>query len=345
MNGEVKAILYGVGPLGQRVGRFILEKGHIDVVGAIDLANVGKDLGEILELEHTVGVSVTDDAEGLFSGVEADIVIHMTGSSLETVLPQLTSCARAGLNAVTSCEELLYPYYKYPKLSAELDKVFKENGVTLLGTGINPGFLMDKLPLLLSGICLNVERVKVTRMMNSRTRRPSFQKKIGTGMEKKKFLRLIEEKVITGHVGLVESAAMIAAGLGWDVDDIRELPAEPVMCESEVTTFTDPTEKEVFTVVKSGQVAGLRSVAEAVKDGKALVTLDFVAHANVEEPYDSVVLEGDPTIYQKFEGGIDGDKGTVAILVNSVQPVMDADPGLLTMKNMSMPVAYGPMPH
>ena len=199
---------------------------------------------------------------------------------------------------------------------------------------------MDKFPLLLSGICLDVQRVKVTRMMYSRVRRPSFQKKIGTGMEKEEFLRLIDEKVITGHVGLVESAAMIVGGLGWDVDDINELPVEPVICESEVTTYTDPSEKEVLMTVKPGQVAGLRSVAEARKDGEVLVSLDFIAHANVEDPYDSVEITGTPDLHVKFVGGMNGDMGTVAVLTNSIPRILDAAPGLLNMKDMNMPVPF-----
>lgn len=340
MTEKVRTILYGFGPLGQNVAKFILEKGYIDIVGAIDLANVGKDLGEVVGLERKTGVAVTDDANDLFANVEADIVIHMTASSLEKIFPQLTLCANAGLNVITSCEELSYPFFKQEKLAGELHKVFQKRGVTVMGTGINPGFLMDKFPLLISGICLDVQRVKVTRMMYSRVRRPSFQKKIGTGMEKDEFLRLIDEKVITGHVGLVESAAMIVGGLGWDVDDIQELPVEPVMCESEVTTFTDPSEKEVLMTVKPGQVAGLRSVAEARKNGEVVVSLDFVAHANVDEPYDSVEITGTPDLHVKFVGGMNGDMGTVAVLTNSIPRILNAAPGLLNMMDMNMPVPF-----
>lgn len=340
MQGKIRAILYGIGPLGINVGKFILEKGHIDIVGAIDLTNVGEDLGDVVDAGRPASVAITDDAEGLFADVEADVVIHMTASSLERILPQLRACAGAGLNVITSCEELSYPYLEQRELADELDKIFKQNEVTLLGTGINPGFLMDKFPLLLSGVCKDVRRVKVTRMMYSRTRRPSFQKKIGTGMEKEEFLRLIDEKVITGHVGLVESAAMVVGGLGWEVDEICELPVEPVICDAEVTTYTDPSKKEVLMTVRPGQVAGLRSVAEARKNGNVLVTLDFIAHANVDEPYDSVELEGTPNLHVRFIGGMDGDIGTVAILVNSIPRVRDAAPGLLNMKDMNMPVPF-----
>ncbi len=338
MKKKTRAILYGIGSLGKNVARFILNQGQIDIVGAIDLANVGKDLGEVVRAERKAFVTITDDATGVLAKSKADIVIHMTSSNLEKITPQLKACARAGLDVITSCEELSFPYFKQRKLAEEINKVCKQNGITILATGINPGFLMDKFPLLISGICLEVKRVKVMRVMYSRTRRPSFQKKIGTGMEKKEFLRLIKEKVITGHVGLIESAAMIVDGLGLDVDDIRELPVEPVICESEVTTYTDHTKNEVLTTVRPGQVAGLRSVAEARKNGKVLVTLDFIAHANVEEPYDSVELEGRPNLHAKFLGGVNGDIGTVAILVNSIPRVRDALPGLLNMKDMNMPV-------
>jgi 4-hydroxy-tetrahydrodipicolinate reductase len=333
MENEVKVILFGLGPMGKLIAKGILEKKGLKVVGAVDILKdiVGKDLGEVLELGRNLGVTVTDDAENLVSRVKADIAVIATRSYLKDVYPQIALCVKAGINVISTCEELSYPYYKHPELSSEIDELAKKYGVTVLGTGINPGYLMDTLPITLTGACTHVESVKVTRMMASSKRRIPYQKKIGTGLSPEEFRRMIDEKRITGHVGLVESIAMIAAALGWNLDEIKEFPPEPVIAEKELVTS--------YTTVKPGYVAGLKSVAHGIRDGKPVIVLEFISHAAVEEEYDAVSIEGTPKIYEKVAGGVHGDLGTVGVIVNMIPKVLNARPGLFTMKDLPLPSA------
>jgi len=324
-------ILFGIGAIGSRIAKFALEKKGLEVVGAIDVAKdkVGKDLGEVLEVGKALGVTITDDPDALFSRVKADIVIHATTSYLKDVYPQIAKCVKAGINVVSTCEELSYPYYKHPELANEIDELAKKHGVTVLGAGINPGYLMDTLPITLTGPCQDVKTIKVTRMMDSSKRRIPYQKKIGTGLTPEEFKKMIEEKKITGHVGLIESIAMIADAMGWELEEIQELPPEPVIAEEEIVTS--------YTTVKPGQVAGLKSVAHGVKEGKKVITLEFISHAAVKEEYDAVSVEGVPNIYQKIAGGVHGDIGTVATIINSIPKVINANPGIVTMKDLPLP--------
>ena len=259
MENEINVLLYGLGAMGRRIAKAVLEKKGLRVVGAVDISKeiVGKDLGEILESNKRVGVTVTDDVDALLSKIKANIAIIATTSYLKDVYPQIEKCVKAGINVISTCEELSYPYYKYPQLSNEIDELAKKYGVTVLGTGINPGFLMDTLPIVLTGPCKEVESIKVTRMMDSSKRRIPYQKKIGTGLSPEEFRKMIDEKKITGHVGLVESIAMIAEALGWKLDEIREFPPEPVIAEKEIVTS--------YTTVKPGFVAGLKSIAHGIK--------------------------------------------------------------------------------
>jgi 4-hydroxy-tetrahydrodipicolinate reductase len=330
---EIKVILYGLGAMGNRIASFALEKKGLKIVGAIDIdkKKVGKDLGEVLGKEKSVGVKVTDDPEELFSKVKADIVILSTLSYLEQSYPQIVKCVEAGMNVVSTCEELSYPHNKHPELTQRIDSLSKENGVTVLGTGINPGYLMDTLPITLSGICLKIENVTVTRMMYSGDRRDSYQKKIGTGLDEKTFRGMISDGKITGHVGLVESIYMLAAALGWTLDEVKEPPPEPVICEKETET--------TFKKIGPGEVAGLRCVAYGIMDGKKVITMEFISHANVEDPYDSVTIEGIPRIEEKIKGGVNGDIGTVAMIINSIPKVINAQPGFMTMLDLPIPSA------
>jgi 4-hydroxy-tetrahydrodipicolinate reductase len=333
MENEVKVILFGLGPMGKLIAKGILEKRGLKVVGAIDILKdiIGRDLGEVLELGRNLGVTITNNAEDLISRVKADIAVIATKSCLEDVYPQIAICLKAGINVISTCEELSYPYYKYPELSSEIDALAKKYGVTVLGTGINPGYLMDTLPITLTGACKNVESIKVTRMMNSSKRRIPYQKKIGTGLSPEEFRKMIDEKKITGHVGLVESIAMIASALGWKLDEIKEFPPEPVIAEKELVTS--------YTTVKPGYVCGLKSVAYGIKDGEPVIVLEFISHAAVEEEYDAVSIEGTPKMYEKIAGGVHGDLGTVNVTVNMIPKVLNAPPGLVTMKDLPLPSA------
>ncbi len=328
---EIRIVIFGLGPLGAAIAKGVLGKKGMKIVGAVDIAQslVGRDLGDVLQIGRSLGVKVTDDAERMLSKSKPDIAVIATRSSVKAIQPQLTLCAKKGVDVISTCEELSYPYNKYPALSRQIAGIAKKYGVTILGTGINPGYLMDALPITLTGPCLRVDRIKVTRMMDSSKRRIPFQKKIGTGLTPEEFRKLIDDKVITGHVGLAESIGMIAGALGWKLDEIRESPPEPFIAEKEIVTS--------YTTIKPGCATGLKSTAVGIKDAKPVIELEFYAHADVEEEYDAVSIEGQPNINQKVIGGVHGDTGTVAVMLNMIPKVMNSEPGLVTMKDLPPP--------
>lgn len=328
---KIKVVIYGCGVMGRKVVEALLDKASIAVVGAVDINPeiVGKDLGEILDHPIRIGVKIEKDAGALFSRVNADAVILTTTSHLKSVEPQIAQCVNAGLNVVSTCEELSYPWKRSPELADKIDKMAKEAGVTVVGTGINPGYLMDSLPLTLTSPCLRVDSVKVTRMMNSGRRRIPFQKKVGTGMTPGEFLQKINDKVITGHVGLLESINMIAAGLGWELDKAVELPPEAVITEKPIETG--------LGMVEPGNVIGLKSIAYGEIGGKKVISLEFFAFVGVEEEYDEVIIEGLPRIHERVIGGVHGDVGTVAVTINTVLRAVQAAPGIKLMKDLPAP--------
>jgi len=321
-------IIYGCGVMGRRVTEALLHKKTFTIVGAVDIdpTIIGKDLGEILDNPKKIGIPIEKDAEALFSRVNANAVVLTTTSHLKSIKLQIVQCIKAGLNIVSTCEELSYPWKRSPKLAREIDELAKGAGVTVVGTGINPGYLMDSFPLVLTAPCLRVDSVKVTRMMNSAKRRIPFQKKVGTGMTPDEFHQKIKDKIITGHVGLLESINMIADGLGWKLDSAVELPPEAVIAKKPVETGLGR--------VKTGNVIGLKSIAYAERGGRKLIDLEFFAFAGVEEEYDEVIIEGTPRIHERIMGGVHGDVGTVAVTINTIPNTVAASPGLKTMKDL-----------
>ena len=324
-----KVVQFGCGPIGCSVVRLAAQKSNFEIVGAIDLVNTGKDVGEVAGVDRKLGVAISDDADAVLKNTKPDAVFHTTGSNLENVFPQLEKIMGYGANIVSTCEELSYPYRKQPALAAKIDKVAKDNKVTVLGTGVNPGFLMDAWPLFMTGVCQNVTQVKVVRIQDASPRRIPFQKKIGAGRTVEEFNKLVDEGTLR-HVGLPESIALIAGGLGWELDDITET-IEPVILDTEASSN--------FVTVKPGQAAGVKQIGYGLKGGEKVITLEFQAFIGARESYDAVYITGTPNMEVVIKGGTHGDIATASMAVNSVPRVIDAPPGLVTMKDLPMVLA------
>lgn len=330
---KIRVILYGVGAVGAMFAKYLLEKEGVQIVGAVDVAKdkAGKDLAEVIGLGKKTGVYVSNDINEALSKVEADVAIHATSSFLKETYSQIASILKKGVNVVSTCEELSYPYLTEPKLAKDLDAIAKKHDATVLGTGINPGFLMDTLVIVLTAPCQKIEKISATRVMNAGTRRVPFQKKVGAGLTVEEFQKKMKRKEITGHVGLEQSIAMIANALAWKLDKIVAEPAEPVIAKKPVAS------KDVH--VDAGKVAGLKQKARGFKGTRELITLDFQAYIGAEEEYDAVTIKGVPTINQKITPCVHGDIGTIAMVVNAIPRVINAPAGLFTMKDLPLPSA------
>lgn len=317
---EVTAVQYGVGPIGSRIVR-AAHKRDIRFAGAIDIdpEKVGRDLGDIAGLNDQLAVEVSNEPTAVLNA-DVDIVFHSTVSDLEVALPQLRECLEAGANVLSTCEQLTYPKYRHPDLAIELDRLAARCDVSIMGTGINPGFAMDFLPTVLTTPCHEIDSIEVLRVQNASTRREPLQRKVGAGLTVEEFESAILGN--EGHVGLTESIAMIAGALGWDIDDITE-GSEPVIADEPVTTE--------YVDVEPGQVAGMTQHGVGLVDGEEHLSLEISQYVGASDPRDQVQIEGDPDLTMQIPGGIHGDTATPAILVNSANRVINADPGLRTM--------------
>lgn len=325
----IRVIHYGLGPIGLATAQLVLAKPHMEIVGAVDIAKEmgGRDLGDILGQDRPLGVTVTDQAAVLFARTPADVVFHTTGSRLKRVFPQLEEILRGKKNVVSSTEELLIPSPENEELANRLDRLAKDNGVTVLGTGVNPGFVMDALPLFLTAVCHDVQEVHVTRIVDAGTRRLPLQKKVGAGMTPELFRQKVAEKAM-GHVGLEESLLLMARRLNVVLDEIRET-VEPVLAEKSMETK--------YFKLKPGDVAGIRNTGEGIQNGRKVITLDLRIYVGAEDPYDAVRIVGTPPVNMKIVGGIAGDQATAAILVHSAPAVIAASPGLKTVMDLPAP--------
>ncbi|MBI2887132.1 MAG: dihydrodipicolinate reductase [Chloroflexi bacterium] len=323
-----RVIHYGVGALGVQIVRAAARRQGLQIVGAVDTdpAKAGRDLGQVAEVGRELGVIVAPDASGLGS-LQADVALHTTRSFLLSVREQLLGIIAAGKHVISTCEELAFPAAQRPEIAREIHEAALAAGVTVLGTGINPGYLMDYLPITLSAMCQEVHSVSVVRVADASQRRLPLQRKIGAGMTPEEF-RAKAVGGAMGHIGLAESVALIATALGWKLER-TVTTLEPEIAGEDVTTR--------YLEVRAGQVTGIHQVARGIVDGQTRIILDLSMHVAVREAQDTVIIDGVPSVRSTIPGGINGDVATVGIVLNAIPRVVSAPPGLLAMKDLPPP--------
>ncbi len=331
MQKKIRVVQMGLGPIGNKETQFLSEKTNIEIVGAIDAdpTKIGKDVGTLAGLP-ALGVKVSGDIASVLAKGGVDVVMLTTTSSLTATCEQLLQLLPFGVNIISSCEELSYPWETNPQLAAKIDKLAKEKNVAVLATGVNPGFLMDYLPVVLTGVCRNVNKVTVERVQDATFRRIPFQKKIGAGLTVQQFHAKVKDGTLR-HVGLTESMHMIAASLGWKLDKAGEV-ITPIIAARKVKT-------EAMTV-EAGDVLGVQQIGSGIMAGQEVISMFFRAAISEPDARDRVVIDGTPAIDSCIKGGVNGDVATCAVLVNAIPAVMHARPGLRTMVDIEPPRCF-----
>lgn len=330
----VKIIHWGLGAMGGGMAELTAKKQGIVSVGAIDLDpnKVGKPLGEIFE-GQTKEVLIGDKAEEVLA-IDADLVFIATGSFTKEVFPQIKLALENKKNVICIAEEMAFPQQQEPELAKEIDSIAKANGVSVLGTGINPGFVLDALIIAMTGVCMDVEKIEAARINDLSPFGPTVMKTQGVGTTVEEFNKGIKEGYIVGHVGFQESMGLIAKALGWELDEIKETK-EPIVS----TTYR----KTKYVEVQPGMVAGCKHIAYGIKDGKTLITLEHPQQVLPElegvDTGDYINVFGTPNVNMAIKPEIPGGIGTIAMAVNSIANVLNANPGLVTMADLPMPSA------
>ncbi|HBG27804.1 MAG: hypothetical protein A2Y10_04335 [Planctomycetes bacterium GWF2_41_51] len=321
----INVVHLGLGPLGQKIVRFALERRVFNILGAVDPdpAKMGKDLGEFCGL-GSLGIPICSSLTEALKGKKAQVAIVTTVSSLVKFEPQAVELAKAGLHIVSTCEELAFSRRTQPEISKRLDAICKQSGIACIGTGVNPGFLMEYLPTVLTGVCQKVDSIHVWRVQDASIRRVPFQQKIGAGLTLDEF----REKHRNGtlrHVGLPESVDFIAARMGWNLDRNEE-SLEPVIADTDIHSGYKP--------ILKGMARGVYQTGRGFVGSREVITLEFRAAVGEPQSYDRIMINGNPNIDSTIAGGVNGDIATCAITLNAVKSILSASPGLKTMGEM-----------
>ena len=326
---NIRVMHVGLGPIGSAVLKQLAGRRGFKVVGGVDVdpAKVGRDLGDVAGLSQRLGIKVSADIGKAIKSTKPDVVVLSTSSSIKQVLPQLEAILKAKKPVVTTTEELSYPGYTHIRQARLIHALAKKAKVAVLSTGVNPGFVMDALPIAMTAVCDRVDRIVVNRIQDARMRRLPFQQKIGAGLTTEQFQKKVRDGSVR-HVGFTESIAMIADALGWTLDRITD-SVEPKLAS--VTTSSE------FLAVDPGYVCGIVQDGVGYRKGEPAIRLHMEAYLGAPDPYDSIEIDGSPRLAVKVVGGIHGDVATTAIVINSIPKVLAAAPGLHTMRDLPLP--------
>lgn len=332
----MNAVQFGLGPIGMEILEIMThESNGLNPIAAVDVdpEKAGRDIGALLGRKHT-GIRVIPSLQGLSHqvrraevGEETEhVAIHATGSNLEVVWPQIKELLDNGFSVVSTCEEIAYPWHRYPELSNEIDAYSRERGLSVLGTGVNPGFVMDTLVLCLTAITGRTERIEVNRRVEVSKRRLQLQEKVGVGMPRETFEQLAAKGEI-GHVGLEESVRLVAYAVNWRLSEVTNSLEPTIAGKSQSLALMD---------IQPGDVDGLHQTSVGrTEDGKE-IRLDLTMRAEIEQK-DEIVVYGDMRHRLLIPEGIFGDTATAAIAVNCAKMMRSAPRGLINMADIRVP--------
>lgn len=329
----IRVLHVGLGPIGAAVVRQVAGRKGLKIVGAVDIdaAKAGRDVGDVAGIGRKLGVKVMEDLRKAIKATKPDVAVLCTSSSLKAVVPQFEDVLKLKVPIVSTTEELAFPTSGNNRWARAIHKAALKGKVAVLGTGVNPGFTMDALPLALTAVCERVESIEVDRVQDARIRRLPFQQKIGAGLTKEQFQTKVEDTSVR-HVGLAESISMIANGLGWKLDRITD-EIKPKIADQAVSSE--------YLTVPAGRVCGIIQDGVGYSNGKPLIRLHMEAYLGAPESFDAVRVKGSPNINSKITGGVHGDVATASMVVNSLPLILQVKPGLHTMLDMPLPHFFG----
>ena len=334
---NVKIAIWGFGAMGQGIASTLLSKKGVEIVGICDLhpGRVGKTMYEVLNTKcEQNDIVIFDSIDKVVIKNECDLCILATDSFTKGAFAKIETLVNLGVNVITTAEEMSYPSANEPELAAKINEIAKKNGVSVLGTGINPGLVMDLLAVVLSGAMTNVTKVTCRRINSLSPFGPTVMEEQGVGLSVEEFNKGVAAGTLAGHVGFAESVAMIADGIGLNIDKFQQ-QMEPII--------TNVNRKSTYGEAKAGHLAGVNMTGQGLKDGEVIIDM---YHPQQIEPEmegthtgDYIILEGSPPVSMAIKPEIDGGIGTIALCVNCIPQVINADAGLITMLDIPVPRA------
>jgi len=336
MRDVIRVLILGTGRMGSGIARVVLEKQGLQLVGAYArrAERAGMDLGQAIALGRDLGIPVGGNLSSVIEQARPHVAIQATCSRLNDAIDEITALVKRGIHVISIAEEMAYPAAEAPSLAEELHRLAIDHAVSVLGAGINPGFMLDLLVITLSGVCSDVRAITARRVNDLSPYGPTVLESQGVGLTPAAFEQGLNDGTVVGHIGFVQSIRMTAAALGWELDHIEQTRA-PIV--SQIARETPAI------LIEPGQVAGCLHTATAYRHDKAVITLvhpqQVAPQLDGLETGDSIEIMGTPSVRLSGTPEIPGGQGTAALAVNMIPRVLNASPGLYSMADLPVPAA------
>lgn len=340
MKKKVQVLIWGFGAMGSGMARMLLKKEGVEISGVCDMhpQRIGKSIFTLLGIDkgdHPEVLIRGSIEEALDSVQKPDLALLATDSFTKGAFDKIMLMVSRGVNVISTAEEMAYPRAGEPELAARIDEAARENGVTVLGTGINPGLIMDLLVVVMTGACIDIDHITAKRVNSLSPFGPAVMEEQGVGLKPEAFRAGAADGTLAGHVGFNESVNMIADAIGWKLSDPVEQSMEPIV--------TNVPRKTEYIAVEAGDVAGCNMQGFGRVDGEKRIEM---IHPQQIEPElegtdtgDYIYIKGTPDINLQIKPEVPGGIGTIAMCVNMIPQVINAAPGLKTMLDLPVPRA------
>jgi len=336
---KIRVIIWGFGAMGSGMAQMLLHKKGIEITGVCDMHpdRVGRSLYDLCGMDKgsRPEVTVNRDITSVVNSGKPDIALLATDSFTAKAFPKIKYLLEEKINVISTAEEMAFPRASEPELTEELDRIARENGVTVLGTGINPGLIMDLLVVTLTGACIDVDTIEAERINSLSPFGPAVMEEQGVGMTPEEFEKGVRDGTLAGHVGFNESVGMISDALGWKLSEPVKQSMEPIV--------SSVYRKTRYAEVQPGNIAGCSMKGYGMVNGQEKIRM---IHPQQVEPQlegtetgDYIRIKGTPDISLSIKPEIPGGIGTVAMCVNMIPHVLNALPGLKTMIDLPVPRA------
>ncbi len=336
MDDTIRVLVLGTGQMGSGIARLVLRKQGLALVGAYArrAERSGLDLGQAIGLGRDLDIPIGVDLHRVIQQGRPHVAIQATCSRLEDAAEEVSTLVRHGVHVISIAEEMAYPVCRSPAIAEEMRRLAVSHGVAVVGTGINPGFVLDLLVITLTGVCADIQAIHATRVNDLSAYGPSVLSSQGVGLTPEAFRQGVQDGTVVGHMGFLESLHMIARALGWELERIDER-REPILARVRRET--------PFVKVEPGHTAGCLHTAVAYHAGRPVITLvhpqQVQPHLEGVETGDSIEITGTPDVRLAGSPEIPGGLGTMALAVNTIPRVLAAPPGLHSMADLPVPAA------
>ncbi len=336
MREAIRVAVLGTGQMGSGIIRLVLEKKGLEFVGAYArrAGRGGLDVGRVIGSDTDLGIHVSADLARLIEQAQPHVAIQATCSGIDDAMGEIAILVRHGIRVISIAEQMVCPACSSPAFAEEIHWLAVSRGTAVVGTGINPGFVLDLLIITLSGVCADIRSITAERVNDLSPYGPTVLESQGVGLSPAAFTEGLEAGTVVGHIGFSESIHLIARAVGWDIERIEE-KREPIIAGIARET--------PFVSVQPGQVAGCLHTAVAYRRGEPVITLRHPqqVHPSLEgvETGDKIEIMGTPDVRLAGHPEIPGGQATCALAVNMIPRILNAAPGLHTMADLPVPAA------